>query len=169
MTDRRDAVVAMGWEDIRELAPSRAIGGSTQTTLGASELHRTSAGWWPRAAVHDLCVREGGEVWLHVVSGEVEIERWSRDEDGAWRASPTRLRAGGSERLGAGALHRAQARQASSVIVVCSPPDAISPDAGRATLAMLRRGREAMESDVLLTTSVDIASPRDHVGGDEDA
>jgi hypothetical protein len=165
MTDRRDVVVGLGWGDLRERAPAAPRDETARDE--PSELHRTSAAWWPRAAVHELCVREGAEVWLHVVSGDVELERWSRGDDGAWRATPLRLRAGASERLGPDALHRAQARHPSNVLVVCSPPDAIATDAAAPSLAMLRHGRDAFDGDVLVSTAV--GTPCARLGGDEDA
>lgn len=160
MTDRRASLLGLGWGEIRALAPTRAPNGGSHAVLGKSELHRTSAAWWPRGAIHEIAVRDAAEVWVHVVAGELALERWAQGEDGAWRDEGARARAGESLRLCASALHRLTARRAASVIVVSSPPDAIDDSVDRPLLQMLRRARE-VSAEVAggVETAVGLAAP----------
>lgn len=170
MSERRSgALVGLGWGEIRALAPERASGGGKHATLGACELHRTSAAWWPRGAVHELAVREGAEAWLHVVAGELAIERWAQDDEGAWHASSARVASGSSRLLDGGAVHRVLARRAASVMVVCTPPDAISDGHDRATIALLRGARAALETDAPSATAIGLPAPTSEIADDGDA
>ncbi|UJR81766.1 hypothetical protein [Sandaracinus amylolyticus] len=168
MTDRRASLLGLGWGEIRALAPTRASNGASHAILGRSELHRTSAAWWPRGAIHEIVVRPDAEVWVHVVAGELALERWARDDEGAWRDEGTRALAGQSLHLRADALHRLTAHRASSVIVVSSPPDAIDETIDRPLLSMLRRARDVRdESAPGSSTAVGCAAPA--LDGEPDA
>lgn len=168
MTERRESLLGLGWGEIRALAPTRAANGGSHAVLGRSELHRTTAAWWPSGAIHEIAVRAGGEVWVHVVAGELALERWSRDDEGAWRDQHSRAGAGESLRLGADALHRLIARRAASVIVVSSPPDAIDETIDRPLLRLLRHARE-VSSEIApgCATAIGVSAPV--AGGDADA
>ncbi|MDQ3033804.1 MAG: hypothetical protein M3Y87_15415 [Myxococcota bacterium] len=170
MTERRESLLGLGWGEIRALAPTRERSGGSHAVLGRSELHRTTAAWWPKGAIHEISVRTSAEVWVHVVAGELALERWARDDEGAWRDEHARAGAGESLRLGADALHRLTARRAASVIVVSSPPDAIEDPVDGPLLRLLRHARE-VSSEIApgSATAIGVAAPDADADSDADA
>jgi len=107
--------LGLGWTGMR------SGGGSARSLrLGDGEHHVVSA-FWPRGTATPVHEHEG-DAWLHVLSGEVIEERWTRAEDGGWVYASLRLRAGDQSSLPPGAVHRLAARRDSSVIIAARRP-----------------------------------------------
>lgn len=161
------AFLGLTWDATRALRAMRVPGGSSVATLLRTEEHLVTATWWPRGAASSIRGHGASHASLRVVEGELVEERWTRDDDGAWRYARQKLRAGETSELPAGALQRIAATRATSVVTSYSPPPAeeLEPIAP-IVVSMLESARTGMDAS---STSVELWAPRPEDLGDEDA
>lgn len=84
--------------------------------------HEVIATWLAPGAGTGIFELRESEAWIHLMRGEVVVERWVRDDRGAWARSRTVMRPGDSARMPRGALLRVDAIGESSLVASYSPP-----------------------------------------------
>ena len=94
----------------------------TRTTLRKDDDHELVATWLAPGAGTGIFELRESEAWIHLMRGDVLVERWVRDDRGTWARSRMVMRPGDSARMPRGALLRIEALSESSLVASYSPP-----------------------------------------------
>lgn len=113
--------VGLGWSALRSLGSVRTAHGETRVVVQRDADHETTLGSWPKGARCEVHGHDKSETWTYVVAGEIDEERWIKDDAGEWTYEVRRIRSGERSHLSAGALHRIKAIGDASVVSVHSP------------------------------------------------
>lgn len=134
--------LGLGWAAMRSLGSVKTSHGETRTTVQRDQDHETTLSTWPAGARSEVHGHDASETWTYVVAGEVDEERWTKNDLGEWTYEVRRVKAGDRSHLPAGALHRVKAATDASVVSVYSPaPNGASERVPWSLMPSLRAAR----------------------------
>ena len=113
--------VGIGWSALRSLGSVQTPHGETRVVMQRDADHETTLGSWPAGARSEVHGHDKSDTWTYVVTGEINEERWIRNDGGDWIYESRRLVAGERSHLPIGALHRVRAATTASLVTVHSP------------------------------------------------
>lgn len=105
-------------------------------------------------------LHDEGAAWLHVVSGAIVDERWTRDAEGGFVHEHRRLSAGQSMAAPGGALHRVRAQDDAAFVTTCACDcSRARPVAARDADAVVRLSRTGVDAEWAQATALGAPSP----------
>lgn len=113
--------LGLGWSALRTLGSVKTPHGETRVVVQRDADHETALSSWPAGARSEVHGHDASETWTYVVTGEVDEERWTKNDAGEWIYEVRRIATGERSHLPAGALHRVKASRDASVVSVYSP------------------------------------------------
>ena len=114
----------------------------------------------PAGSSSSMHLHEDDAAWLHVVSGAIVDERWTRDAEGGFVHEQRRLAGGQSMAAPGGAVHRVRAIDDTAFVTTCACDcNRARPVAARDVNALLRLSRTGVDREWAQATALGEPSP----------